>query len=174
MVKKWMIVKLVVPYIAYQLIFLLYVFGDNFPFLKTKWWSATFAFMLVVISIHFLLQEYQQHMASEINDVSYFLSFWNWVDSVPCMLIIGVMFLRTYKDFTRVGEVNEDFSNMWLTIAYLLINAKFVYFLKMERQTAKFIKVFEMLASDLAVFGMIFLIVVYVFSMSFCIIFQYD
>jgi len=60
LIKKWMLIKLGLPYFLYQASFLIYVFSEENELNLSKWWKTTFAVSLIGLSVNFLIQEKEQ------------------------------------------------------------------------------------------------------------------
>lgn len=102
----------------------------------------------------FLLELRQLLMCGPLR---YFSSPWNYIDIIPIVLITFSMLFEYIFHFPELERPLNAISCFFMWI-------KFLYFLRIFRQTSKFIKMIESVIADMQVFMAVFFITIIAFS----------
>ena len=104
--------------------------------------------------------------------MEYFRSAYNLYDLVSPIVVAAVVSLNLVMAFDGEREPLISLSTRYFmsALAFLLLGFRSIYFLRMFRSTAKFVMVIESVFSDLSVFGFIFLLMVFMFSIPFALL----
>ena len=94
--------------------------------------------------------------------LGYLTSFWNYTDLIPPCLIIAVVGVHL-----KSGDDAPHILSSVHSVACLLMWAKFLYFLRLFRQTGYFIRMLTDVIYDMKIFLMILLIVYIAFAEAF-------
>lgn len=93
------------------------------------------------------------------------------------MDILGPFYTILMLAFETIRILSDKKEHSWnfealAAFAYLNLATKSIYFLRIPRRFSKFIKVLESVFSDLAVFFLIFILMLFVFAIPLCIMGQ--
>ncbi|CDW75557.1 wd-40 repeat protein [Stylonychia lemnae] len=169
--REYTIKVLFIPFIFYQLTFLIYsnVFCGQFQFGEDKysdsWWIGhnVLAALLYLFSIYFLSNEIRQFY---VTGIDYLSSVWNYSDILPPILIIVVVSLKLNTYYNEDYEPN-NFIYTVHSVATLLMWIKLLYFLRIFRSTGYLVRTLTDVIYDMKVFLLILFIVYFGFGEAF-------
>jgi heme/copper-type cytochrome/quinol oxidase subunit 4 len=89
--------------------------------------------------------------------MKYFTSPWNLIDMIPLTLITTSLMLEYFVDFPQTERAINSISSFFLWL-------KFLYFLRMNRPSSKFISMIVAVIADMKVFLVVMLVALVSFS----------
>ncbi len=158
LVREYVIKRLFIPFVAYLLLFTIYM-GYIYEWrLLNKWYLHTlnwiFMLTLFIFSFYFLgIETYQL----KTNKLAYFASIWNYLDLIPPLLLVVFIPLSmagTFNDEFGI-EKNQTLEASLQATMSLMLWLKFLYFLRIFQSTGYLIKIIIAVCVDMRYFLLI-------------------
>jgi hypothetical protein len=185
LVKEFIIKRLFIPYIFFQITFVTYNNGfwesfytlqkikaddDAYNSLADKETfdsdytqkfiiNVIYCSLLVLFSCYFLTNELRQLWGDRLN---YFTNFWNYIDILPPTLICFSMFIS----FTSAGS-NEQMERSLMAVTTFFMWFKLLYFLRIFKDTGYLIRMISTVIVDMRHFFLVLFIAITAFGDSF-------
>ena len=155
--------RLLYPYFAFQLLYLLFLHQIN-PQMTEFAQSMYFPFLglLVGFATYFMLNEARQ-LANE--GPTYLLSFWNYIDLIPPIGIYVMAMMLFLSRFNILMEKHLE-ASLYAIISFFMW-FKFLYFLRIFERTGYLIRMIVEVVSDMRYFFVVLLITIAGFSEAF-------
>ena len=166
--KIHIILKLLIPYLIYFLIFVLHVTfiikneyaeskGENRPFHISAW---VFGSVILIFNVFWAYVEFTQMM---FHKSVYFKSFWNLLDLSSVVLNTAVVIMEfSTADFAQINRVSS--------VSVLILYFKIFYFLRIFFETGYLVRMIIEIVKDMRNFVLILLISVFAFANSYYIL----
>lgn len=174
-----MIINLMLPYIAFVILFNYYAIyqlkelfdhSDDYTNIVLLYINRI---ILVIFNLYYLINEYVK-LKNESSALKYFANVWNYVDIIPnmfCLIAIILSFISVYKDATSSTAHWQRYLNAFASFFTWL---KFLYFFRVFRSFGFLIKAILEVIKESRVFLTIILFTILAFSGTYLILSRND